>query len=50
MGWNHLVQRSENLWKVVKTVKNIQVSQNAANFLDAVSRSSLLHEVVCLVS
>jgi hypothetical protein len=49
VAWVRMVQDSENLWKVVKTLMKIQVSQNAGNFLDAVSRSSLLHVVIWLV-
>jgi hypothetical protein len=45
-----MVQDSENLWKGVKTVMNVKVSQNAGNFLDAVSRSTLLHGVGWLIS
>jgi len=44
-----MVQDSENLWKAVKTVMNIQVSQNVGNFLGAVSRSTLLHGFSWLV-
>jgi len=44
-----VVQDSENVRKVVKTVMNIQVSQNVANFVDAVSRSTLLHGFSWLV-
>jgi hypothetical protein len=47
--WVHVVQDSENLWKVVKTAVDIQLSQNAGNFLDAVSRITLLHGVGFLV-
>jgi hypothetical protein len=45
-----MVQDSEDLLKVVKTVMNIQVSQNAGNFLDMVARSTLLHGVGWLVA
>ena len=49
MEWLHLVQDNDNLWKVVRTVFGIQISQNAGNVLDAVSKRNLLHVVCWLV-